>query len=57
LLRRSVVIFLDFTRQTGHEHPHLRAALVSYKKLLREMGKTPSEIEVKVKSLTAPPNQ
>jgi tetratricopeptide (TPR) repeat protein len=45
LMRRHLVIFLNFTRRTGHEHPHLRAALGNYRRLLQRMGKTDAEIE------------
>lgn len=34
LLRRSVSIFLDFTRQTGYQHPHLKVAIDNYANLL-----------------------
>ncbi|GEP45547.1 tetratricopeptide repeat protein [Brevifollis gellanilyticus] len=39
-MRRTVDIFVRFTAQTGHEHPHLRAALDNYFTLLLESGQT-----------------
>lgn len=37
LMRRASVIFLKFTEQTGHLHPHLAGALSNYWSLLEEM--------------------
>jgi tetratricopeptide (TPR) repeat protein len=51
LMRRHLVIFLDFTRRTGHEHPHLRAAFGNYAYLLQEMGKSDTEIETALAAL------
>lgn len=53
LMRRHLVIFLDFTRRTGHEHPHLQAAFENYSYLLREIGKSEAEIEETLTALTA----
>ncbi len=41
-------IFLDFTRRTGHEHPHLEVVSANYRGLLQAMGKSDAEIEVVV---------
>ena len=38
LMRRHLVILMKFTRETGHPHPHLRAALYNYFALLEEMS-------------------
>ncbi|HEX3530953.1 MAG TPA: tetratricopeptide repeat protein [Thermoanaerobaculia bacterium] len=54
LMRRVLVVFLDFTRRTGHEHPHLRAAFGNYRGLLRAMGKTDAEIEAAIEALRRP---
>ncbi|MFY9824086.1 MAG: tetratricopeptide repeat protein [Thermoanaerobaculia bacterium] len=51
LMRRVLVIFLDFTRRTGHEHPHLQAAFRNYRGLLQEMGKSDTEIETAIAAL------
>ncbi|MDQ0290529.1 tetratricopeptide repeat-containing protein [Oligosphaera ethanolica] len=44
LMRRMVEIFLNFTRATGHPHPHLQTAFGNYAGLLRAMGKPEDEI-------------
>jgi tetratricopeptide (TPR) repeat protein len=54
LMRRTCGIFLDFTRRTAHEHPHLRNAFVNYAILLQEMGKSDEEIEAAFQSLIQP---
>jgi len=55
LMRRQLVIFLDCTRRTGHEHPHLQAAFGNYRYLLQEMGKSDTEIEAAIKALVGSP--
>jgi len=55
LMRRALAIFLDFTRRTGHEHPHLRAAFNNYRHLLAKMGQAPAEIEAVIAALTPLP--
>jgi hypothetical protein len=45
LARRGVQILIEFQRQTGHEHPSLRAGLANYRGLLESMGKTPDQIK------------
>ena len=44
LMRRALLIFLNFTRNTGHQHPHLQAAFGNYYGLLQSMGRTEAEI-------------
>ena len=44
LMRRHLVIFMKFTRVTGHPHPHLRNALYNYFALLKEMSLGDEEI-------------
>ena len=53
LMRRHVVIFLDFERATGHPHPHRNAALGNYAGLLKDMCKTDAEIRAAIAALTA----
>ena len=36
-MRRHLVIFLKFTRDTGHRHPHLPVAFGHYRNLLQAM--------------------
>jgi tetratricopeptide (TPR) repeat protein len=55
LMRRHLVIFLDFTRRTGHEHPHLQKAFGNYASLLRAMGKADAEIEATIEALVRSP--
>ena len=43
-MRRHLEIFLNFTRATGHRHPHLDAAIGNYVSLLEAMGKSREEI-------------
>jgi tetratricopeptide (TPR) repeat protein len=40
LLRRMLEIFLNFSRATGHPHPHLETAVNNYRVLLVDMGLT-----------------
>ncbi len=51
LSRRHLAIFLDFTRNTGHEHPHLRAAIGNYAALLTETGLQPEQVQARLKDL------
>lgn len=55
LMRRHLAIFLDFTRRTGHQHPHLQAAFANYRGLLKGMGKSNTEIETALSALGASP--
>jgi tetratricopeptide (TPR) repeat protein len=55
LVRRHLAIFLDFTRSTGYEHPHLRDAFGNYRGLLRRMGKSDTEIEAAIAALARSP--
>ncbi|MGH9966989.1 MAG: tetratricopeptide repeat protein [Pyrinomonadaceae bacterium] len=38
LMRRNVEILYKFTVSTGHEHPHIRAAISNYADLLQQIG-------------------
>ena len=44
LSRRMVEIFLKFTRETGHPHPHLRAVVNNYAGILQAMGRSVADI-------------
>jgi tetratricopeptide (TPR) repeat protein len=55
LSHRAIDIFLQFTRSTGHEHPHLGAAIGNYSSLLEAMGRTPEQIEQRVQELLTCP--
>jgi hypothetical protein len=49
--RRMVLIFLGFTRETGHRHPHLAAGLGNYRKLLSAGEWTEAEVAARLASL------
>jgi phage tail protein X len=53
LMRQHVVIFVYFTRRTGHEHPHLQAALANYHGLLESMKLPKEKIKERLKELNA----
>jgi hypothetical protein len=52
-MQRMAGIFLTFTRQTGHPHPHLRVALGNYASLLKKMGRTDAEVRQRLNNLRA----
>jgi hypothetical protein len=54
LIRRHVAIFVEFTRRTGHPHPHLKAAFANYAVLPAAMGKSQAEIEAACAELRRP---
>jgi len=51
LMERHLVIFLEFTRRTGHRHPHLEAAIKNYTALLMQMGHSGNEVNDRLKRL------
>jgi tetratricopeptide (TPR) repeat protein len=53
-MRRAVTIVVEFTRRTGHQHPHLDDAFTSYAALLAAMGKSQKEIKVACLKLARP---
>lgn len=54
LMRRNVMILVDFASRTGHDHPYLQAAFRNYASLLQAMGKTEAEIQAALASLRSP---
>ena len=44
LMRRMVEILVNFTRATGHPHPHLQAAFRNYSQILDAMGHSVEQI-------------
>ncbi len=52
LIRRHLGIFLDFTRRTGHPHPHLNTAIDNYGGLLMEMGLSQEQTVAKLKEFS-----
>ena len=55
LMRRAVRIFLDFTRNTGREHPHLNVCTRNYVILLRDLGRNEADIRRTLEALKAEP--
>jgi tetratricopeptide (TPR) repeat protein len=51
LTERTLVIFLQFTRRTGHPHPHLQDAIENYRRLLMQMGHSEDEVAARLKRL------
>ncbi len=51
LILRNVEIFLEFTRVTGHMHPHLQAAVTNYARLLNAMKVEPDEVNHRLSDL------
>jgi tetratricopeptide (TPR) repeat protein len=51
LMRRHLEIFLQFTAATGHEHPHLSSAIANYSVLLKEMGRSPAQIDAQLEGI------
>ena len=51
LMKRHLVIFLQFTRRTGHPHPHLEAAVANYAGLLMQMGHSKDEVIDRLKRM------
>ena len=51
LMERQLVIFLQFTRRTGHPHPHLETAIKNYTALLMQMGCSKDQVAARLKSL------
>ncbi|MFI5457438.1 MAG: tetratricopeptide repeat protein [Isosphaerales bacterium] len=54
LSRRHMEIFLQFTRATGHDHPHLEDAINNYNRLLAEMGLSKAQIEARLNEIGRP---
>ncbi len=51
LMKRVVEILLQFTRRTGHPHPHLEDAVKNYTGLLRQMGYSKDEVDARLNRL------
>jgi tetratricopeptide (TPR) repeat protein len=54
LMRRAVVIFLKFTRATGHPHPHLHATVKNFAGLLHAMGLNSQQVLAQLDEIGAP---
>jgi tetratricopeptide (TPR) repeat protein len=53
LSQRAVAIFVEFTRRTGHEHPHLRVALANHRHILKALGHSDPDIQTQLDRLKA----
>lgn len=53
-MRRALAILLAFSRDTGHEHPHLRLVFGNYSLLLAAQGQTEAEIKSRLTTLIGP---
>ncbi|HEY5504960.1 MAG TPA: tetratricopeptide repeat protein, partial [Sedimentisphaerales bacterium] len=51
LMKRVVEILIEFTRRTGHPHPHLKDAIENYAGLLMKMGYSKEEVTDRLKRL------
>jgi len=51
LSRRVVDIFVNSSRTTGHQHPHLRAAINNYTTLLQTMGWSEDQIVAQLRKM------
>jgi hypothetical protein len=54
LMRRHLEIFLKFGVATGHQHPHLEAAVGNHARLLGEMGYGRSEVLTQLNTVGRP---
>ena len=54
LMRRHLEIFVNFTRDTGHPHPHLRSAINNYGRLLIKMGDSQAQAQEKIEQILEP---
>jgi hypothetical protein len=51
LMRRALLIWIEFTRVTGHRHPHLDTARANYRELLKALGQAPDQIDQRLREL------
>ncbi len=54
LMRRALEILLKFTCASGHAHPHLQAAVLSYAGLLQVMGRSEPEVMAQLNAVGKP---
>ncbi|HEX3994441.1 MAG TPA: hypothetical protein VHX39_24985 [Acetobacteraceae bacterium] len=47
-MRRHLVIFPAFQRDTGHAHPHSDAAVRTYTALLSEIGRDQAAVDAEI---------
>jgi len=54
LMKRALAIVLNFTQQTGHQHPHLNVAIGNYAGLLQAMGLADGQIRSRLNEILKP---
>jgi tetratricopeptide (TPR) repeat protein len=54
LMRRAAAILAEFTRRTGHRHPHHDLVFANYARLLAAMGNSQAEIDAACAELMQP---
>jgi len=54
LMKRVVLIILNFTQQTGHQHQHLNDAIGTYAKLLQDMGQSDQQVDSRLNEILKP---
>lgn len=54
LMRRVMQIFVNFTANAEHQHPHLKAAINNYAGLLMEMGLTEADMLNEISKILEP---
>ncbi len=53
LMRRGFQILISFTRRTGHEHPDFQTARANYAGILKELGRSETDIRAELSKLMA----
>ena len=53
LMRRSIVVFREFNKATGHEHPHMQVAVSNYRLLLTEMNLNEEKIAERIREVAS----
>jgi hypothetical protein len=48
-----VGVRIPFTRDGGHEHPHLRDAIGNYAALLQQMGNSDEQVRARLQEIAA----
>ena len=51
LMRRGLLIYFSFTRNTGHIHPHLPTVLGNYRRLLQALAIAETDLKARLLSL------
>ena len=57
LMRRALEILVTFGRRTGYDHPNVFIFVENYRVLLRELGRSPQQIEDELRGLIKSPQK